>query len=157
VAQAQNGNQSNQRVRTREMNGFQETPSIMTAAVGELEAKIQDGVVIYTLTYAGLEGGATLFAHIHFARDGVAGGIMAFLCGGGDKPPCPQVAGTITGVIDPSDIIGPTNQGVEPGNFEDFVRALRTGTAYANVHTTRFPAGEIRGQIRDDRDIKDTP
>jgi hypothetical protein len=158
-AEAQSSN-GDSRVRTREMNGFQEVPSIMTAAVGEFEAKIIDDAAIeYTLSYTGLEGGATLFAHIHFARDGVNGGVMVFLCNGGPvpKPVCPTVSGTVMGVITPADVIGPAGQGVEPLNFADLIRALRTGTAYANVHTTRFPGGEIRGQIRDDRDIKDTP
>jgi len=34
------------------------------------------------------------------------------------------------------------------GEFEEFVRALRNDSGYANVHTTAFPGGEIRGQIR---------
>ena len=157
IGAAMQSTNGNSRVRTRVMNGFQEVPSIMTTGVGDFDAKIDDEVIEYTLSYADLEGGATLFAHIHFARDGVNGGISAFLCGGGDKPPCPPVGGTVTGTIDPADVVGPTGQGIEPGNFEDLVHALRTGTAYANIHTTRWPGGEIRGQIRDDRDIKDTP
>jgi hypothetical protein len=28
------------------------------------------------------------------------------------------------------------------------VAALESDTAYANIHTSAFPAGEIRGQIR---------
>ena len=32
------------------------------------------------------------------------------------------------------------------------MRALRAGAAYANVHTTTFGGGEIRGQIGDDDD-----
>jgi hypothetical protein len=153
-AQSNNGNST---VRTREMNGFQETPAVMTAGVGEFVAKIHDAFIEYTLSYTGLEGGATIQAHIHFGQAGVAGGISVFLCGGGDKPPCTPVTGTITGIIDPTDVIGPAGQGIEPGNFEDLVRALRTGMAYANIHTTRWPGGEIRGQIRDDRDVKDSP
>ena len=55
--------------------------------------------------------------------------------------------GTVTGVITPADVIGPTNQGIEPGSFEELVRAIDAGATYANVHSTRWPAGEIRGQI----------
>jgi hypothetical protein len=157
VAAATQSNNGDSRVRTREMNGFQEVPSIMTTGVGEFEAKIHDVFIEYTLTYAALEGTPTIQAHIHFGQAGVNGGISAFLCGGGDKPPCPPVAGTVTGIIDPTDVIGPTGQGIEPGSFPELVRALRTGMAYANVHTGRWPGGEIRGQIRDDRDIKDSP
>ena len=40
-----------------------------------------------------------LFAHIHFAQEGVNGGVAAFLCGGDGKPACPQGSGTVTGTI----------------------------------------------------------
>jgi hypothetical protein len=29
----------------------------------------------------------------------------------------------------------------------EVLRAMRAGTSYANIHTTRWPGGEIRGQI----------
>ncbi len=58
-------------------------------------------------------------------------------------------SGDITGVIRPTDIIGPTGQGIAPREFAELVRAIRAGYAYGNVHTTRFPSGEIRGQIGD--------
>jgi hypothetical protein len=45
-------------------------------------------------------------------------------------------------------VIGPTGQGIAAGQFEEFVEALRAGIAYANVHTTGFPGGEIRGQLK---------
>jgi len=31
--------------------------------------------------------------------------------------------------------------------FATFLRAMRSGDGYCNMHTTRFPGGEIRGQI----------
>jgi hypothetical protein len=131
------------------LNGYQENVSISTTGVGGFTATINDEeqLIEYELTYSGLEGGATLFAHIHFGAPDNNGGVSAFLCGGGDKPACPQVAGTITGEIDAADVIGPSAQGIEPGEFAELVRAIRVGHAYANVHTTRWPAGEIRGQI----------
>ena len=82
----------------------------------------------------------------------VGGGVIAFLCGGGSKPAYPPGTATeavVTGVITAADIIGPTAQGIEPGSFDEAVRAIRAGATYANVHSTRWPAGEIRGQIRD--------
>jgi CHRD domain len=40
------------------------------------------------------------------------------------------------------------SQNVTAGDFDALEDALTTNTAYANVHTSNFPAGEIRGQIR---------
>jgi hypothetical protein len=54
----------------------------------------------------------------------------------------------VTGTWTAADIIGPTGQGVEAGSFAEFVRALRAGAVYVNVHSSpRFPEGEIRGQV----------
>jgi len=51
---------------------------------------------------------------------------------------------TITG----ADIVTITpDQGVAAGDFAGAVRILQSGDAYVNVHTIRFPAGEIRGQV----------
>ena len=35
--------------------------------------------------------------------------------------------------------------------LREVVQALRRGAVYANVHTTQYPGGEIRGQINDDK------
>jgi hypothetical protein len=49
----------------------------------------------------------------------------------------------------------------EFGDFDALVRAIRAGAAYANVHSTLFTPGEIRGHIEpaddkdDDRDHRD--
>lgn len=46
---------------------------------------------------------------------------------------------------------GPAGQGMPPapaGQFGDVVRAIKTGNAYANIHTEKFAAGEIRGHHR---------
>jgi hypothetical protein len=131
--------------------GYQETPAISTTGSATFVAAIDDQAqeIHYTLVISDLEGGNTLFAHIHFGQRDVAGGVAAFLCGGGSKPACPNGSGVVTGTIVPSDVVGPNAQGIEPGSFGELVAAIRAGVAYANVHTTRWPAGEIRGQIND--------
>jgi hypothetical protein len=138
------------------LNGYQEVPSKSTLGFGKIKLRIDDraDLIRYVLTYEDLENDA-FAAHIHFGQRSVNGGISAFLCGGGDKPPCPLRAGTVTGEIDPTDVIGPStpgpnDQGIEPTTgFDEFVRAIRLGHTYANVHTSRFQGGEIRGQIND--------
>jgi hypothetical protein len=144
------------------LDGYKEVPSRSTLADGTLSLRIDERqqMIFYRLTYRNIEGGGPFAAHIHFARARVNGGIMAFLCpkAGSVPPTCPPVSGTVTGVITPADIIGPgpsdppnpnTDQGIEPGSFAEAVRAIRAEATYANAHSTRFPGGEIRGQICD--------
>jgi hypothetical protein len=77
----------------------------------------------------------------------VGGDVFGFFCGG-PKPPCPSPGGTVQGTWTAADIIGPAGQGVEPGAFDEFVRALRAGAVYVNVHSSpSYPEGEIRGQV----------
>jgi hypothetical protein len=134
--------------------GFEEVPAISTDGSGKFEAKIRSQQIDYTLSYRDLEGGSVLASHIHLGQRSVNGGISAFLCGGGSKPPCPPAPATVTGTITPSDVIGPSSQGIAPGEFDELVRAIRAGVTYANVHTETYPGGEIRGQLggRDDDD-----
>jgi hypothetical protein len=44
-------------------------------------------------------------------------------------------------------VVGPGGTGIEPGALGEIVAAIRNGTAYANVHSTKWPGGEIRGQL----------
>jgi hypothetical protein len=132
------------------LTGFQETPSESTPGRGTFRARIVNGDTIhYTLHYEGFEAaeGATLFSHIHFGQVGVAGGVSAFLCGGGDKPACTPTEGTFEGDIDAADVVGPSGQGIAAGEMAELIRAMRKGYTYANVHTTLNGAGLIRGQI----------
>jgi hypothetical protein len=51
-------------------------------------------------------------------------------------------------------VVGPTAQGIAPGEFAELVQAIRARAAYANIHTTAFPAGEIRDQVKTSRSRK---
>lgn len=131
------------------LNGFEETPAISTAGVGHFRATISsdETTITYELTYSGLEGGAVSAAHIHLGQVGVAGGVSAFLCGGGNKPACPA-SGSVAGTIVAADIIGPAGQGIASGELAEAIRAMRFGKTYVNVHTATYSGGEIRGQIK---------
>jgi hypothetical protein len=127
------------------LSGFQEVPAISTTGQGSLTLVLRQRAIRYTLSYRDLEGAVTQ-AHIHFGQRSVAGGVSAFLCGGGDKPACPQ-EGRVSGRIDPADVIGPAAQGITSGELGELLRALRQDRTYANVHSDLFPGGEIRGHI----------
>jgi hypothetical protein len=142
-----------------------------TAQLSENEEAIE-----YTLTYAGFETDVTA-AHIHFGRPATTGGIIAFLCDTGngntqedenyanpgygqnsdasdenehtpvETPACPPREGAVSGIITAEDVIGPTEQGIEPGEFHKLLEAINAGAAYVNVHSEAFPPGEISGHL----------
>jgi hypothetical protein len=137
------------------LKGAHEVPAVSTVARGRFKADIRGEEIHYRLSYSGLEA-PVRFAHIHFAQEDVNGAFVAFLCGGGGKPACPQ-SGEVSGVITPADVLdtsGPPNQGIAAGEFGELVAAIKRELTYANVHSDKFPQGEIRGQIegRDEDD-----
>lgn len=136
------------------LSGFNETPAILSDGTGtfSIDLDTKAAMANYTLTYSNLSAPVTQ-AHIHFAKARVAGGIIVFLCtnlgnGPAGTPTCPANGGTVTGTITASSILAVPAQLVPAGNFDALEDALTSNTAYANVHTTNAPAGEIRGQIR---------
>jgi hypothetical protein len=134
--------------------GYEEVPAVSTDGGGSFRAVISRTAdeIRYELRYSGLQGDVTQ-SHIHFGQEDVAGGISVFLCSNlGNGPAgtqaCPP-SGKVTGTIRPVDVIGPAGQGIAAGEFDELVKALRAGVAYANVHSTLVPSGEIRGQLGD--------
>jgi hypothetical protein len=141
------------------MTGYAEIPSTLsTVATGDFTAKVSDDgkSLHYKLTYSGLEGAVTQ-AHVHFGGPATSGGVSFFLCGTAaapgpaGTPACPTPGGTVEGDIDAADVIGPATQGIEAGAFNEILAAMRAGAAYANVHSTKWPAGEIRAQVKKGR------
>jgi len=152
VATAIAGN-GNDNVRAT-LDGYNEVPAVSTTSSGSFTAQIVDGgsAINYSLKYSALEGNVKQ-AHIHFGQKFVAAGISAFLCSNLPSPPpdtpaCPPGPATVTGTIEAADVIGPTGQGIAPGELNELVRAIRNGVTYANVHSSKFGSGEIRGQLR---------
>jgi hypothetical protein len=133
------------------LRGYEETPlTINSNGTGQFRATPTSTGFSYTLTYSGL-GSNAVAAHIHLGQRATTGGVAIPLCGG-LKPACPPTGGTVTGTISPSDVQLITAQGLAAGDLAAVVRAIRAGFAYVNVHTTVFPSGEIRGQIRGGED-----
>jgi len=133
------------------LSGYQEVPPISTAASGTFKARLKGDVVQWRLSYRDLEG-AVQQAHVHFGQFAVNGGVSAFLCSNLAGTPagvqrCPPAPATITGTIEADDVVGPREQGIEPGELDELLAAMQAGVTYANVHSDKFPNGEIRGQI----------
>ena len=139
--------------------GFEELPAVFSKGSGTLDLHLNRNArtITFKLTFSGLSAPVTQ-SHIHFGKDHVAGGVTVFFCtnsnnGPPGTQPCPAGGGTVTGTITGANVIGLPAQALPAGNFDALVAIIESDTAYANVHTTNFPAGEIRGQIRrGDRD-----
>lgn len=133
--------------------GFQESPPKLTAGTGTFSATITSSKLTYTLTYSGLSSDAFM-AHIHFGQRSVNGGIFIWLCGSAaapgpaGTPTCPAKGGTVTGVATPASVQAVGAQNVSAGDFNGAIAIIKSGNAYANVHTVNFPGGEIRGQLQ---------
>src|SRR3981189_2727314 len=118
--------------------------AVSTQARGSFRAEIDDSakMIHYELSFEGLVAAVT---HAPAA--------VAAL-----PPPCggPR-ANTVSGTITPAQVLTATGQGIDTGEFDEVVRAIRAGRVYANVHSAPCGPGEIRGQLRggdrgDDRD-----
>ncbi len=138
--------------------GYNETPqTINSAGTGQFTAQVsRDGSSIaYTLSYRDLE--SVTQSHIHFGAPATSGGIVLFLCTNLAPPAgvplpqtCPAAPATIHGTLTEADVIPLTGQGIESGaaGLAAMVKAMQSGVAYTNVHTTLRPTGEIRGALR---------
>jgi hypothetical protein len=105
-------------------------------------------------------------AHLHFGQKHTTGGIPVWLCQSTDNPApaavaaatpvCPSPNGTVSSTITPAQVLALAGQGFPGGvvGFDALLDAIEKGVIYANVHTDRFPPGEIRGQL-DDHDHHD--
>jgi hypothetical protein len=130
-----------------------ETGAILSAGTGTLDLKLDRNTqtLTFTLKFQNLSAPVTQ-AHIHFGKVHTPGGIMVFFCSNlatapAGTQPCPASGGTVTGTLTAANVQAITGQNVPAGDFTAVEEALLSDTAYANVHTTSFPAGEIRGQV----------
>lgn len=122
------------------MSGSQEIPANASTAVGTLDVSYtrETRILNYTFRWSGLTGAVTA-SHIHgLSPLGYASGVVQTFtlgnivkCNASSTTACGSYSGTllVDGVIIKE---------------ED----LLNGMYYVNIHTSAFPGGEIRGQIR---------
>jgi hypothetical protein len=140
--------------------GYNEVPAVSTVATGQFNARISndESQIDWELSYADLEG-AVQQSHLHIGNVGVNGGISVFLCtnlgnGPAGTQPCPAPPATISGTIVAADVspnipatAAARTQGLDTGEIDELIRAIRAGAIYANVHSSKWPGGEIRSQL----------
>jgi len=133
------------------LSGFNEVPPILSDGRASVRVMTNGASLTYRLTLSGTFSSTITQSHLHFGQPGVNGSVFVFLCtnlgnGPAGTPACPQ-GGTVTRTVSAADLIGVPSQNVPAGSVDAVMRIIRSGDAYANVHTVKFPAGEIRGQV----------
>lgn len=150
------------------LNGFEElgalnnqTGAILSDGTARLKLDLDrtTSTIAYTLTYSNVgttppHTGTVTQAHIHFGKARDSGGVLVYFCANPPLTPpagtqtCPLNSGTVTGTFTAANVQAIAGQNVSAGDFDALVGAITSNTAYANIHTTALPAGEIRGQCR---------
>jgi len=105
------------------MSGAAEKPKGPAAGSGKAELTIAGRRVCWELKVGGI--GAPLAAHVHRGRAGVAGPVVVPLGTTYARKGCATATLTITNAI-----------------------LARPAGFYVNVHTAKYPAGAVRGQLK---------
>jgi hypothetical protein len=141
--------QGNNRNFVAPLNAAEEVaePPVVSNARGLAKFQLsKDGDELrYKVIVANIEN--VSMAHIHLAPAGVNGPVVAWLYP--DGPPPQLIEGRVNGVlaegvITSADLVGP----LVGQTLDDLLAEMRAGNTYVNVHTSQYPAGEVRGQIR---------
>jgi len=126
-----------------ELTGKEEVPPNESPSSGFAWLKITNDEIRFEVNVTDMD--KVNAAHIHLAEAGKNGPVVLTLFMGG---PTEQVNGTIGEAnVTASNLEGP----MKGKDVTDLVTAMKDGTTYVNVHTTDFPNGEIRGQLKDSK------
>ncbi len=126
-----------------ELSGSDVVPPVKTMAKGEAAFMLsKDGEsMTYKLTVKDIENVTAV--HIHEGKPGKEGPPVAGLFAG------PKKAGKFSGMLAEGTITERKLMSSLKGkSFDSLVKMIEDGKAYVNVHTDRYPDGEIRGQIK---------
>lgn len=125
------------------LSGANEVPARGTAAAGAVGISIDGQTVRYTIETNAIT--SITGAHIHSGAAGINGPIRISLYPGPGVNFATTATGAVNGVLIEGSFTASQVTGI---TFDQLVEQMRAGTAYANVHTTTFPGGEIRGQVQ---------
>lgn len=123
------------------LNGANEPPPPVrvTNATGTATYVKTGNILTFNVTVSGLTAAVT-GAHIHVGAALVNGGVIY---------PYTFPAGLQSGVVASGtiDLTLPVVNGATSITGDSLMKLFDTGLAYANIHTSTYAAGEIRGQI----------
>ncbi len=127
------------------MRGRNEVPSVSTRLVGTTNAELREEGTAFNLssTIVRLPSDVNIVAaHLHLGAAGENGPVIADILNNGSI----NVVGTtarLNANLSASNLVGP----LSGQTLSALVEAIREGNVYVNIHTSRVPSGEIRGQL----------
>ncbi len=125
------------------LTGSEVVPPVKTKASGEAIFREFRGErrMFYRLNVSDIEN--VTAAHIHKGKKGENGPPVLVLYSGSKK--AGKFSGLLAkGTVTDYDLIGP----LKGKTLRDLIQMIYDGEAYVNVHTERYSAGEIRGQVK---------
>jgi hypothetical protein len=130
------------------LTGAEEVPVVSTVASGEAEFELneQETALWFSIEVEDITN--AFMGHIHMGAKGVNGPVIVWLFPRAASQVGPRYSGEFefSGTVTAADLVGP----MKGKTIKDLANLLRSGNAYANVHTNVNPGGEIRGQISSD-------
>lgn len=121
----------------------EEVPALLSGAVGAADVAVDVGnrELVVALRVFNLPTTSTA-GHIHVGPLGVAGPVVL------DFPNIPGRIGDFALTFRLNQSALRPNPAIGINTIEDVIQAVTGGNAYVNIHSTTFPAGEIRGQLK---------
>ncbi|MCU0650124.1 MAG: CHRD domain-containing protein [Gemmatimonadaceae bacterium] len=134
---------------TATLSGAQEVPAVTTNANGWANWVLEDANTIqYDIFVAGID--SITMAHFHANVAGQNGPIMAWFV----PTETARAPGTgnisvpaAGGILRQNRVSRASLSMVAPYTWDSLVTRMRAGSTYLNIHTRRFPGGELRGQV----------
>jgi hypothetical protein len=132
------------------LSGRNEVPTNTARGSGLAVVLRQPGASLLTYRLVTVLTQDVVQAHIHCGAEGVNGPVVAFLFGPA-SPPVTINGMLAQGSIGPAQVISVPSSAACPGgisSLDDLIDKMEAGMTYVNVHTSAFPGGQIRGQLR---------
>lgn len=128
-----------------DLTGAEEVPAVTTSATGQAEFVLNETGTALEFSIEIEDITNVFMGHIHMGARGVNGPIVVWLFPRVPSTTGPRFSGDVefSGTITAKDLVGP----MQGKTLADLVALLRSGNAYANVHTNAHTGGEARGQI----------
>ncbi len=124
-----------------QLKGKNEVPPVTSAATGKAKFKVKNDTITSNINITGITD--VTMAHIHAGIKGQNGEPVVDLLKTGNQNKT-EGGIIIKGQIKASDLQGP----MAGKTLQDLQTAMGDEKAYVNIHTSKNPNGEIRGQIK---------